>query len=107
MFTNTAGRDISGKRSTRAPLASRYSVTPSIEATFSGPAARALIAPARTKPITSNGRITEPSKAYESGGVEAAADMILRFHGTKINELSVNSLKAAGHGRPRSGRTLK
>ena len=34
MFTVTVGRDASGKSSTRAPLASRYSVTPSIEATL-------------------------------------------------------------------------
>ena len=34
MFTVTVGRDASGKSSTRAPLASLYSVTPSIEATL-------------------------------------------------------------------------
>jgi len=39
--------------------------------------------------------------------MEAAADMILRFRATKINELSVNSLKAAGLATPRSGRTIK
>ena len=38
MFTVTVGRDASGKSSTRAPLASLYSVTPSIEATLTGSA---------------------------------------------------------------------
>ena len=33
--------------------------------------------------------------------------MILRCRGTKINELSVNSLKAAGLGLPRSGLTIE
>ena len=49
MFTVTVGRDASGKSSTRAPLSSRYSVTPSIEATLTGGSASA-VSPSQENP---------------------------------------------------------
>ena len=54
MLTVTVGRDASGKSSTRAPLASRYSVTPSIEATLTGGSAQAVNPVTKTQPNTSN-----------------------------------------------------
>src|SRR5580692_6096811 len=59
MLTVTVGRDTSGKSSTRAPLASRYSVTPSIEATFTGASPRAVNPPTSTQTTASNRRMVE------------------------------------------------
>src|SRR5580704_2455689 len=59
MFTVTVGRATSGKSRTRAPLASRYSVTPSIEATFTGASPRAVNPPTSTQTTASNRRMVE------------------------------------------------
>ena len=64
MLTVTVGRDASGKRSTRAPLASRYSVTPSIEATFSGGPAIAAAPPRKIQPNMSKRRMANPSRRF-------------------------------------------
>ena len=60
MFTVTVGRDASGKSSTRAPLASRYSVTPSIEATLTGGSAIAV------SPTTRKSNRTQATDAWRT-----------------------------------------